>query len=143
MGGFTAGSEAIGVGTSRGLTRAAASGAGIAKGTSTASLSQGEGVTVSAGHSPSARKAYHGRKRRQATPSNAMALNLSREELAFRDEVRAWLAANLPPELTDKVVRYQSLTRDELERWHKILAAKGWIAPAWPREWGGTDWSVV
>ena len=52
-----------------------------------------------------------------------MALDLSREELAFRDEVRAWLAANLPCELKDKVVGYESFTRDELQRWHKILAA--------------------
>jgi alkylation response protein AidB-like acyl-CoA dehydrogenase len=28
-------------------------------------------------------------------------------------------------------------------RWHRILAAKGWIAPAWPKEWGGTGWNVV
>jgi len=72
-----------------------------------------------------------------------MDLNHSTADLAFRDEVRDWLATNLPPELKDKVVRYQPLTKDELLRWHRILAAKGWIAPAWPREWGGTDWSVV
>jgi alkylation response protein AidB-like acyl-CoA dehydrogenase len=74
---------------------------------------------------------------------NAMNLNLSREDLAFRDEVRDWLAANLPPELKDKVVRYLPFTRDELQRWHRILAGKGWIAPSWPREWGGTDWTIV
>ena len=50
---------------------------------------------------------------------------------------------HLPPELRDKVVRYESLTKDELIRWHKILAAKGWIAPAWPQEWGGTGWNAV
>ena len=73
----------------------------------------------------------------------AMDLNLSRAELAFRDEVRAWLSANLPAELKDKVVRYQALGKDELRRWHRILAAKGWVAPSWPREWGGNDWSIV
>jgi len=72
-----------------------------------------------------------------------MDLDPSTEELAFRDEVRDWISANLPPELKNKVVRYQSLAKDELLRWHRILAARGWVAPSWPREWGGTDWSVA
>ena len=72
-----------------------------------------------------------------------MDLNYSAEELAFRDEVRAWLGANLPAELREKVERYEHLSKDELLRWHRILAKKGWVAPAWPREWGGTGWNVV
>ena len=72
-----------------------------------------------------------------------MDLEYSAEERAFRDEVRTWLRANLPSELRDKVVQYAPLARDDLLRWHRILAAKGWIAPAWPVEWGGTGWSVV
>ncbi len=68
-----------------------------------------------------------------------MDLNYSSEELAFRDEVRAWLAAHLPAELKDKA----HLSREELLRWHRILAKKGWVAPAWPKEWGGTGWNVV
>jgi hypothetical protein len=70
-------------------------------------------------------------------------LNYSPEEAAFRDEVRAWLSANLPGELKDKVASYVHLSKEDLLRWHKILAAKGWVAPAWPREWGGTGWNVV
>jgi alkylation response protein AidB-like acyl-CoA dehydrogenase len=72
-----------------------------------------------------------------------MDLNYSAEELAFREEASAWLRDNLPVELRDKVTHYRSLTRDDLLRWHRILAGKGWVAPAWPREWGGTDWNVV
>jgi alkylation response protein AidB-like acyl-CoA dehydrogenase len=68
-----------------------------------------------------------------------MDLNYSPEELAFRDEVRAWLAANLPQGLKDK----GHLSKQELLRWHRILAKKGWVAPAWPKEWGGTGWNVV
>ena len=68
-----------------------------------------------------------------------MDLNYSPEELAFRDEVRAWLSANLPPELKDKA----HLSKEELMRWHRILAKQGWVAPAWPKEWGGTGWNVV
>ena len=72
-----------------------------------------------------------------------MDLNYSAEELAFRDEVRAWLTANLPPDLRDKMASYEHLSKEELMRWHRILAKKGWVAPAWPKEWGGTGWNVV
>jgi alkylation response protein AidB-like acyl-CoA dehydrogenase len=72
-----------------------------------------------------------------------MDLNYSTDELAFRDEVRGWLAKNLPTDLRDKIAEYKELTREDLLRWHKILAKKGWVAPSWPKEWGGTDWNVV
>ena len=72
-----------------------------------------------------------------------MDLNYSKEELAFRDEVRGWLAANLPQDLRDKIANYEELGREDLLRWHKILAKKGWVAPAWPKEFGGTGWNVV
>src|SRR5213083_646445 len=72
-----------------------------------------------------------------------MDLNYSPEETAFRDEVRAWIRENLPQELRDKVLNYRELTKEDLFRWHKILAKKGWVAPFWPKEWGGTDWTVV
>ena len=72
-----------------------------------------------------------------------MDLNYSAEESAFRDTVRTWLAANLPAELREKVVAYGHLSREELLRWHRILAGKGWIAPSWPEEWGGTSWTPV
>jgi alkylation response protein AidB-like acyl-CoA dehydrogenase len=72
-----------------------------------------------------------------------MDLNYSAEEAAFREEVRTWLNAHLPSDLKEKVAAYAHLSRDDLLRWHKILAAKGWVAPAWPKEWGGTGWNVV
>jgi alkylation response protein AidB-like acyl-CoA dehydrogenase len=72
-----------------------------------------------------------------------MDLNYSPEELAFRDEVSAWLRDNLPQDLRGKVASYEHLSKDDLRRWHRILAEKGWVAPAWPKEWGGTGWNVV
>jgi alkylation response protein AidB-like acyl-CoA dehydrogenase len=72
-----------------------------------------------------------------------MDLDYSPEERAFRDEVRAWLRANLPADLREKVARYDELSRDDLLRWHRILARKGWVAPSWPEAWGGTGWDVV
>src|SRR5947207_1873239 len=72
-----------------------------------------------------------------------MDLNYSAEESAFRDEASDWLRSHLPADLQQKVLEYRHLTRDDLQRWHAILAKKGWVAPSWPREWGGTDWNVV
>jgi alkylation response protein AidB-like acyl-CoA dehydrogenase len=72
-----------------------------------------------------------------------MDLDYSSEERTFRDEVRGWLRTNLPADLHDKVVDYRELTKDDLQRWHRLLAAKGWIAPSWPVEWGGTGWNAV
>ena len=72
-----------------------------------------------------------------------MDLGYAPEEIAFRDEVRSWLRDNLPADLRAKVADYSHLTREDLLRWHRILAQRGWIAPAWPTEWGGTGWSPV
>ena len=72
-----------------------------------------------------------------------MDLGYSLEEVAFRDLVRGWLRDNLPAELREKVVAYDHFTREELLRWHRILARQGWIAPAWPEEWGGNGWNPV
>jgi alkylation response protein AidB-like acyl-CoA dehydrogenase len=72
-----------------------------------------------------------------------MDLNYAPEELAFRDEVRGWLAANLPADIRDKVTGYRGLSKDDYLRWHRILAAKGWSVPHWPVEWGGTGWNIT
>ena len=72
-----------------------------------------------------------------------MDLNYSAEELAFRDEVRGWLDANLPDYIRDKVTQYKGLSKDDIMRWHRILAAKGWAVPHWPVEWGGTGWNIT
>ncbi|NNF77970.1 MAG: pimeloyl-CoA dehydrogenase large subunit, partial [Rhizobiales bacterium] len=72
-----------------------------------------------------------------------MMMELSADEIAFRDEVRAFVADNLPSALRQKVESAQHLSRDDFLTWHKILHAKGWIAPGWPVEFGGTGWSPM
>jgi len=72
-----------------------------------------------------------------------MDLSYSPEELAFRNEVRGWLADNLPADIRDKVVGYHGLAKADYLRWHKILAAKGWAVPHWPVETGGTGWNIT
>lgn len=72
-----------------------------------------------------------------------MDLNYSPEDLAFRDMVRAWLEANLPKDLRYKVLNHLRLGKDDLVRWHKIVAGQGWAGSNWPVEYGGTGWSAV
>ena len=72
-----------------------------------------------------------------------MDLNYSDEERAFRDEVRAFLKEKLPKELSDKVKARDGLTKDDMDRWHAILNEKGWLAPNWPKKFGGAEWNAV
>src|SRR5690349_5259795 len=63
---------------------------------------------------------------------SGMDLEFSKEELAFRDEVRSFVDKKLPAEIRDKVDQGKPLTRQEHIDWQKILAEKGWSAPNWP-----------
>jgi alkylation response protein AidB-like acyl-CoA dehydrogenase len=71
-----------------------------------------------------------------------MNLEFSPEEIAFRDEVRAFIEANYPENLKGKGLR-EDLSKEEFLAWHKILGKKGWSAPAWPVEYGGTGWTAT
>ena len=71
-----------------------------------------------------------------------MELALSAEDAAFRDEVRAFIAENYPAEM--RVPNPETdLTKEQMLLWHRILHQKGWIAPLWPREYGGPGWSIT
>jgi len=72
-----------------------------------------------------------------------MDLNYAPADLAFRDTVRSWLQANLPPDLQHKVLNHKRLSKEDFVRWHKTLAKQGWVAPNWPLEYGGTGWNKV
>ena len=67
----------------------------------------------------------------------AMDLALSPEHSAFRDEVRAFIAASLPPHLRAKAEVDAHFEPPEVMEWHRILYQKGWAAPHWPVEHGG------
>lgn len=72
-----------------------------------------------------------------------MDLNFTQQQNCFRQEVREFLAASLPARLSQKVRTGQPLVKADYEQWHSILNSKGWLAPHWPVEWGGTGWDVV
>ncbi|MFV1493884.1 acyl-CoA dehydrogenase family protein [Phaeobacter sp. JH18-32] len=72
-----------------------------------------------------------------------MDLNYSTEELAFRAEVRAFLEAKLPQDLSDAVRLGRGIGKEGHDRWHQILNDQGWLAPTWPQEYGGCGWNAV
>ncbi len=62
---------------------------------------------------------------------------------AFRREVRAFLDEAVPPDIRAAVRARCLVTREHAMRWHRILHARGWAAPGWPREHGGPGWSLA
>ena len=66
-----------------------------------------------------------------------MDLAFTPEEQKFADEVRAYVRANLPADVRDKVATGKHLTRDDHLRWQQALGRKGWLVYTWPRKHGG------
>lgn len=72
-----------------------------------------------------------------------MDLSYSPEEKAFRAEVRIFLRDNLPARLSEKVRTGKRLTKADMQEWHAVLNARGWLANHWPVEHGGPGWTVA
>jgi hypothetical protein len=65
------------------------------------------------------------------------------QELAFQDEVRAFLQSEFPKDYRSKIDANIRLSKEEIVDWQKILYRKGWAASSWPEEFGGTGWSQI
>ena len=72
-----------------------------------------------------------------------MDLSFSKEELAFRDEVRTFFKESLPADIRQKLVEGRHTSKEDMVNWQRILNKKGWAVPHWPVEYGGTGWSSV
>lgn len=74
-----------------------------------------------------------------------MDLTWSTTDQQFRDEVRAFLADKLTPELRQagRLMTSVYADHDASMAWQRILHERGWAAPAWPVEYGGCDWSLT
>jgi acyl-CoA dehydrogenase len=72
-----------------------------------------------------------------------MDLDFTQEELQFQQEVRQFLAENLPPDIVEATTNNSSVfvEKDVALAWQAILVEKGWAVPQWPLEHGGTDWT--
>ena len=74
-----------------------------------------------------------------------MDLTYTGEDLAFQNEVRAFLKENLTAEIkraTEKTTTV-FVEKDVAEKWQKKLHEKGWLAYFWPKEYGGTGWTAT
>ena len=72
-----------------------------------------------------------------------MDLTFTPEEQQFREDIRTWVHANLPADIQHKVRNALRQTRDDMQRWAKILGKKGWLGHGWPKEFGGPGWTVI
>ena len=72
-----------------------------------------------------------------------MQLEFSPAEIAFQKEVRNFITESYPENLRSVQDEGHDLSKEDFLSWHRILAKKGWIAPAWPVEYGGTGWTAT
>ncbi|HEY1706988.1 MAG TPA: acyl-CoA dehydrogenase family protein [Rhizomicrobium sp.] len=73
-----------------------------------------------------------------------MDVNFSPEDEAFRKEVRAFIAEakeKLPKNLG--AAESADRSKEDYLAWHKLLYKQGWVAPLWPKQYGGPGWNVT
>ncbi len=64
------------------------------------------------------------------------------EDAEFRVEARRFFAENLPSDIKRHCLAGLPMPRALQDEWHNVLLAKGWGAPTWPVEHGGTGWPL-
>jgi|TARA_Y100000817_G_scaffold271528_1_gene230199 alkylation response protein AidB-like acyl-CoA dehydrogenase len=72
-----------------------------------------------------------------------MNLNFKKEDLIFQEEVRDFINDNLNHITKKKMEEGYHLTKEDMVNWYNKLSTKGWMAPNWPKAYGGTDWTVT
>jgi pimeloyl-CoA dehydrogenase large subunit len=72
-----------------------------------------------------------------------MNLRFTRDQIAFRAEVQDFIRTALPEHIRRTLREGRVLPRADTVAWQRILDARGWAAPNWPAEWGGTGWDPV
>lgn len=74
-----------------------------------------------------------------------MDISFSQEHESFRSEVKTFLNESLTDDLKKAAAFCPGIFLDYEHNmaWHKLLFNKGWIAPAWPKEYGGTGWDLM
>jgi alkylation response protein AidB-like acyl-CoA dehydrogenase len=77
------------------------------------------------------------------TPGGTMDLNLSPEEIKFRDELRPWLAANAPKDWDERREESMESRFEYLKLWQRKLYEGGWAGISWPKEYGGRGASLM
>tara|TARA_R110001606_G_scaffold261206_5_gene409260 strand:- start:13051 stop:14244 length:1194 start_codon:yes stop_codon:yes gene_type:complete len=71
-----------------------------------------------------------------------MSIMSRQEEGRFREEIREFVASEVPEQIRLKMAQGRDASRAETIAWQRKLVAQGWGAVHWPKRWGGTDWSL-
>ncbi len=81
----------------------------------------------------------------QSTAGEGMNLRMTEAEVRFRDEVRAFLDAHLDEDLKRAERLNPSFLADPVIglKWQAKLNERGWVAPSWPKQYGGTGWTLT
>ena len=72
-----------------------------------------------------------------------MDLRFTSDELAFRDELRAFIRDHLPDDIRERMRLGYAPRKEDTVRWQRILNERGWAAFNWPKEYGGPGWTPV
>jgi alkylation response protein AidB-like acyl-CoA dehydrogenase len=72
-----------------------------------------------------------------------MDLRFTAEELAFRDEIRAFIRDRLPDDIRERMRLGYAPGKEDTVRWQRILNQRGWAAFNWPKEYGGPGWTPI
>src|ERR1700747_2927390 len=72
-----------------------------------------------------------------------MDLRFTADELAFRDELRAFFRDNLLGDIRERMRLGHAPTKDDTVTWQRILNRRNWAAYNWPKEYGGPGWTPV
>ena len=72
-----------------------------------------------------------------------MDLKFTKEDIKFREQVRAFIKNNLSASKQKKVINGGSYSKDEIIKWQKALFANNWFAYNWPKAYGGCEWTPM
>ena len=72
-----------------------------------------------------------------------MDLGFTADEVAFRDELRAFIRDHLPDDIRERMRLGYAPRKEDTVRWQRILNERGWAAFNWPKEYGGPGWTPV
>lgn len=72
-----------------------------------------------------------------------MDIQYSQEDLKFREEVRHFFEHEMPQELKEKLEKGLPIYKEDQTLWQKTLHQRGWAGINWPKEYGGTGWTIL
>ena len=72
-----------------------------------------------------------------------MDIQFTPAEVAFREEVRAFLRDRLPADIAARGRQGKRFNKEDQVTWMRLLNERGWLAASWPVEFGGTGWGAV